>query len=341
MLILGIETACDDTAAAVVEDGDAILSNEVWTQDYIHRRFGGVVPELAARRQAEVLNTVISEALRIAGTTFEHLDAVAVNCRHGLLRSIMVGVSAAKALAYCLSVPLIGIHHIEGHIYSNVLAHRNVEFPHICLTVAGGHTLIIHVLGPGQYRILGKTLDDSAGEVLDKVARYLGLGFPGGRAIDQLASQGDASAFNFPRPLLQQATLDFSFSGIKESARREIESHNSRGLRVDLNNFAASFQQAILDVLIAKALSAASMTGCSTITLAGGVSANTGLRKQLVERGSEQGCTVLFPPLSLCGDNGAMVACLAYFKLKAGHRSPLDIDALASAPLEQEVWRRA
>ena len=333
MLVLGIETACDDTAAAVVRDGQQILSNIVWSQKDVHEKFGGVVPELAARRHVESMNYVIREALDTAGVSFSEIDAVGVNCKHGLLRSIVVGVAAAKAIAYGRHIPLIGVHHIEGHIYSNILGNPNIQFPHICLTVSGGHSLLIRVIDHDRYELIGRTMDDAAGEAFDKVAKLLGLGFPGGPIIDRLARQDNPHAFEFPRPMLNQPGYDFSFSGLKTAVVNTVYDFRVRGKEVDIPNLAASFQQAVIDVLVAKTLRAAEAKNIKTITIAGGVSANSLLRDTFAELSARHGLEVIYPPMSLCTDNGAMIAALAYYKLKDGHRSDIHLDAKANAPL--------
>jgi N6-L-threonylcarbamoyladenine synthase len=333
MLVLGIETACDDTAAAVVRDGHEILSNIVWSQKQVHEKFGGVVPELAARRHLESINYVIQESLDTAGVSFSEIDAVGVNCKHGLLRSIVVGVAAAKAIAYSQSIPLIGVHHIEGHIYSNILGNPDIEFPHICLTVSGGHNLLIHVTGHDRYELIGRTLDDAAGEAFDKVSKLLGLGFPGGPLIDRLAQRGNPQAFAFPRPMLNRPGFDFSFSGLKTAVVNTVNELRAAGKEIIIADLAASFQQAVVDVLVTKTLKAAEAKNIKTITIAGGVSANSLLRDTFRELANRHGLKVIYPPISLCTDNGAMIAALAYHKLKDGQRSDIFLDAMANAPL--------
>lgn len=333
MLILGIETACDDTAAAVVEDGQHILSNVVWTQNKVHQRFGGVVPELAARRHAEVMDYVIQEALDVAGITIQDVEAIGVNNRHGLLRSIVVGVASAKALAYSRGIPLIGVHHIEGHIYSSIVGHPDIEFPHICLTVSGGHNLLIYVRNHNQYELIGRTLDDAAGEAFDKVSKLLGLGFPGGAVLDKLAKQGNPKAFNFPRPLIEAQNYDFSFSGLKTAVLNTVNELKQHDEEINVADVAASFQQAVIDVLVAKTLRAVDEKGVSTITVAGGVAANSQLRNTLTEVAKQKELKLLIPDFSLCTDNGAMIAALAYYKYKQGVVSSLDLNAMANAPI--------
>lgn len=333
MLILGIETACDDTSAAVVENGHVIRSNSIWTQRDVHEKWGGVMPEMAARRHVEVMEAVIEEALQSAQVTFADLDAVAVNHMHGLLRSIVVGVSSAKAIAFALDIPLIGIHHIEGHIYSNLTLNPDIEFPHLCLTVSGGHNLLLHVLDHGDYDLIGRTLDDAAGEAYDKVAKMLGLGFPGGAVIDRLAAQGDPTAFDFPRPMIDRNNYDFSFSGLKTAVSKVLEETKKSGGNIDAANIAASFQAAVVDVLVSKTVRAVHDTGVTTVTLAGGVAANSALRARLSQAGEEHNFRVFWPTLPLCTDNGAMVATVAYYKYRAGITSPLNINAYSNAPI--------
>ncbi len=334
MLVLGIETACDDTSAAIVEDGQNVLSNVVWTQDTVHKKFGGVVPELAARQHVEVINHVIQESLDVANISINQVELVGVNHKHGLLRSIIVGVAAAKAIAYSCEVPLVGVHHIEGHIYSNIIQNQQIEFPHVCLTVAGGHNLLIYVMGHGKYELIGRTLDDAAGEAFDKVAKLLGLGFPGGPIIDKLSRQGNPKAFKFPRPMMNQPNYDFSFSGLKTAVTNKVKELRQASEEINAADIAASFQYAAVDVLVAKTIQAAISKNVSTITLAGGVSANKLLREMLVDSASQQGLKVIFPTdFSLCTDNGAMIATLAYYKYKQGITSPMDLDAMANAPI--------
>jgi N6-L-threonylcarbamoyladenine synthase len=334
MRILGIETSCDDTAAAVVEDGQHILSNVIASQIKEHAPFGGVVPEIAARKHVEAIGFVVEQAVDAAGLRYADLDAIAVTARHGLLRSIVVGVAAGKALALSLNVPLVGIHHIEGHIYSSILQHGDaIPFPHLCLTVSGGHTLLLLVKRLGHYELLGRTLDDSAGEVYDKIARYLDLGFPGGPVIDRLAATGNPSAFDFPRPMLNEAGYNFSFSGLKTSVIRQIERLQRTGEPLPLEDLAASFQQAVIDVLIGKVVRAAAAHQVPAVAVCGGVAANSGLRAALGNLRESHSIEGYYPPLALCTDNGAMIAGVAYHKLQAGETSALWLDAQANAPL--------
>jgi len=334
MLILGIETSCDDTSAAVVEDGLHIRSNVISSQIKEHAPFGGVVPEIAARKHVEAIGFIVEKALDEARIGYGDLDAVGVTARHGLLRSIVVGAAAAKALSFSLNIPLIGVHHIEGHIYSNRLEHGDkLQFPHICLTISGGHTLLLLVHAIGQYELIGRTLDDAAGEVFDKISKFLDLGFPGGPIIDGLAPQGKSDTFAFPRPMLNSDNYDFSFSGLKTAVIKEIEKMRRAGREVSVPDVAASFQQAVIDVLVTKTCRAANHYGLSTVSVCGGVAANKGLRKAFEDRAQTDGLSVFYPPLSLCTDNGAMIAGLAYHKLQSGGQSDLRLDAQANAPL--------
>jgi N6-L-threonylcarbamoyladenine synthase len=334
MLILGIETSCDDTSAAVVEDGLHIRSNVISSQIKEHSYFGGIVPEIAARKHVEAVGVIIEKALGEARIGYTDLDAIGVTARHGLLRSIVVGAAAAKSLAYSLDIPLIGVHHIEGHIYSNRLEHGdNLTYPHICLTVSGGHTLLLLVHAINQYELIGRTLDDAAGEVFDKISKYLDLGFPGGPVIDRLAAEGKANAFDFPRPMLHSDNSDFSFSGLKTAVIKEIEKLRRADQAIPIADVAASFQAAAVDVLVMKTVRAAKTHGLSTISVCGGVAANKGLRKTFETRAQAEGISIFYPRISLCTDNGAMIAGLAYHKLQAGMQSDLRLDAHANAPL--------
>ena len=346
--ILGIDTSCDETAAAVVADGREVLSNVVASQVEAHQEYGGVVPELASRKHIEAINYIVSRALAEADVTFKDLEAIAVTNRPGLIGALLVGVAAAKSLAYCHNLPLLGINHIEGHIYANYMVHDTLTFPHICLTVSGGHTQLVEVHEGWQYKVLGGTQDDAAGEVYDKVAKYLGLGFPGGKIIDDLAQKGDPSAIKFPRPMRNSGDYQFSFSGIKtsvryfvEKARRanilvEGENGNAKDTNPDMvtvEDIAASFQAAVVDVLVYKSLHAAKATSAKAITLTGGVAANSELRASLKTAAMEIGAEVYYPPMNLCTDNGAMIAGIAYQKYQQGLRDGLSLNAAANGSI--------
>ena len=342
MKILGIDTSCDETAAAVVADGKQVFSNVVASQIDVHQEYGGIVPELASRKHIEAINFIVSRALAEANVTFKDLDAIAVTNRPGLIGALLVGVAAAKSLAYCHDLPLLGINHIEGHIYANYMVHDTLTFPHICLTVSGGHTLLVEVHERWKYKVLGSTQDDAAGEVYDKVAKYLGLGFPGGKIIDELAQKGDPSAVQFPRPMRNSGDYQFSFSGIKTSVRYFVEKARRAGTLVEngqedvkhtnpdavtVEDIAASFQAAVVDVLVYKSIRAAKSTGAETITLTGGVAANSQLRASLKTAAAEIGAELYYPPMNLCTDNGAMIGGIAYEKYKQGLRDGLSLNA--------------
>lgn len=335
--ILGIDTSCDETAAAIVVDGRDVQSNIVASQIKAHEEYGGVVPELASRKHIEAINYIVNRALVEADTTFDDIDAVAVTNRPGLIGALLIGVAAAKSLAYCHNLPLLGINHIEGHIYANYMVHDNLTFPHICLTVSGGHTLLVEVHEGWKYKVLGTTQDDAAGEVYDKVAKYLGLGFPGGKIIDELAQKGDPTAIDFPRPMLRSGDYQFSFSGVKTSVRYFVEKAERAGTiengQVTIEDIAASFQAAVVEVLVTKTVQAAKATGSNTITLTGGVAANSKLRSSLTEHAQEIGAEVYYPPFSLCTDNGAMIAGIAYEKYQQGQRDELSLNAAANGSI--------
>ena len=265
--------------------------------------------------------------------TFDDLDAIAVTNRPGLIGALLVGVAAAKSLAYSHNLPLLGINHIEGHIYANYMVHETITFPHICLTVSGGHTLLVEVYEGWKYKVLGTTQDDAAGEVYDKVAKYLGLGFPGGRIIDELAQKGDPNAIDFPRPMLHSGNYQFSFSGIKTSVRYYIEKAQKNGMNSRIEDIAASFQAAVVDVLVAKTMEAASTTKSRSITLTGGVAANSQLRSSLTAVADDIGVKVYYPPIRLCTDNGAMIAGIAYEKYTQGLQDNLSLNAAANGSL--------
>ena len=335
MLILGIETSCDETSAALVADGKQVLSNVIANQLDLLSKYGGVVPEIAARRHTELIGYVIKEAIEWAGKSLADIEAVAVTARQGLVGCLLVGVAAAKTLSYSLGIPLIGIHHIEGHIFANRLDNPGLTVPHVCLTVSGGHTMLVHVRDYCRYELLGSTLDDAAGEAFDKIAKFLGLGFPGGPVVDKLAREGNRRAFKFPRPLSASRTLDFSFSGLKTSVINTFKQQVAANETLPLADIAASFQEAIVDVLVSKTLEAAARTGISTISVTGGVSANSRLRDAFTDAGREAGLTVYFPKLSLCTDNAAMIAAAGQARYERGDTADLNLNVIPNAPLEE------
>ncbi|HIE28508.1 TPA: tRNA (adenosine(37)-N6)-threonylcarbamoyltransferase complex transferase subunit TsaD [Candidatus Poribacteria bacterium] len=333
MLILGIDTSCDDTAAAVVADGVQILSNIISSQTDFHRKYGGIVPEIASRKHIELILHVIDEALSTADVTCNDLGAIAVTNRPGLVGSLLVGVAAAKSIAYCYNLSLLGIHHIEGHIYANFLEHDDIPFPHVCLTVSGGHTLLVYVKEDWQYELLGGTQDDAAGEAYDKVSQYLNLGFPGGPIIDKLA-QSSQNIVDFPRPMLNSGDYNFSFSGLKTAVRYFVAQNWETGSLPKVEDIVAGFQEAVVDVLVQKTMLAAESKHVSAVTLTGGVAANSELRQAMSETGEQRNIKVYFPSRVLCTDNAAMIAGIAYHKYQAGERAGLDLNAMASAGLD-------
>ena len=341
MNILGIDTSCDETAASVVADGREVLSNIISSQVDLHRKYGGIVPELASRKHVESINYIVDQAMVEAGTTFGNLGAIAVTNRPGLIGALLVGVAAAKSLAYAHDLPLLGINHIEGHIYANFMVHEELPFPHVCLTVSGGHTLLVEVQAGLRYEVLGGTLDDAAGEAYDKVAQYLGLGFPGGKVIDDLAKQGDPSAIKFPRPMIDSGDYQFSFSGIKTAVRYYVEKAKSSGEMPPIEDIAASFQAAVVDVLVRKTIRVAKEKNAKAITLTGGVAANSQLRASMSEAADSLGATVYYPPINLCTDNGAMIAGIAYHQYQTGQRDALDLNASVSGPIVEQQERTA
>jgi N6-L-threonylcarbamoyladenine synthase len=327
VITLGIETSCDETAVAIVEDPFEVRSNLIARQEHLHERFGGVVPEVAARAHVEALNPLLDQALREAGVGFRDLDGVAVTVGPGLVGALLVGMAAAKAVSLATGAPLVGVNHLEGHIWANFLAHGKPEPPYVALVVSGGHTMLVHLANIHRHEVLGQTLDDAAGEAFDKVARLLGLGFPGGPALDALAGDGNPDAIRFPRAMADSGDLDFSMSGLKTAVLRYLRGEQAAGRDVSLPDVAASFQEAIVDVQVAKTVTAAKDRGVDTVLLGGGVVANTRLRERMAEVGTREGLRILYPPLDLCTDNAAMIAVVGAARLARGERSSLDIAA--------------
>lgn len=333
MLVLCIESSCDETAAAVVRDGRQVLSNIVASQVDVHARYGGVVPELASRKHVEALPVVIEQSLERAGVELDAIDGFGVTRGPGLLGALLTGFSTAKALAWATGKPLVAVHHMEGHILAPLLE-GELDFPFLALAVSGGHTHLYRVDGIGCYRILGQTLDDAAGEAYDKVAKLLGLGYPGGAAIDRLAVEGNPRAVAFPRPMLHKGGFDFSFSGIKTAVLQLVRKEG--GLSdARLNDLAASFQAAVVEVLVRKSLRAAMAQGLSRIVVAGGVACNSGLRQSFASAAKQAGIEVFFPSPRLCGDNAAMLGVAADYYLQRGDCARLDLNAVASWPLDR------
>jgi tRNA N6-adenosine threonylcarbamoyltransferase len=332
MKVLGIETSCDETAVAVVDD-DTVLANLIASQVRLHERFGGVVPELASRAHVEALTPLMDEALATAGVGFTDLDGVAVTAGPGLVGALLVGIAAAKSVALATPAPLIGVNHLEGHILANAFEHGPDLTPAVCLVVSGGHTMLVHMPEPHRYEVLGQTVDDAAGEAFDKVARFLGLGFPGGPAVDELARQGDPNAVRFPRAMADSGDYDSSLSGLKTAVLRHVKAEHDAGRDVDPADLAASFQEAVVDVQVSKTIRAAGDRGVETILLGGGVVANSRLRERMDKAGAEAGLRVLIPSMELCTDNGAMIALAGSWRLRRGDRSSLGIGADPSLEL--------
>ncbi|MEY2566894.1 MAG: tRNA N6-adenosine threonylcarbamoyltransferase [Actinomycetota bacterium] len=320
--VLGIETSCDETAAAVVANGGAVLSSVVSSQVDLHARFGGVVPELASRAHVDLLPPVIAEAMVEAGLDGDGVDAVAATVGPGLVGSLLIGVSAAKAMALVWDVPFVGVNHLEAHLYGAFLEEPDLELPMVVLLVSGGHTMLVLMEGHGQYRLLGQTIDDAAGEAFDKVARFLGLGYPGGPAIDRLAMEGDPTAFAFPRSMLGEGH-DFSFSGLKTS----VITHVRKRPDVAVADVAASFQEAVVDVLVTKARAAARETGARGLCLAGGVAANSSLRERILDACIADDLRAFLPSRAMCTDNAAMVAAAGWYRLRSDGPTGLDAGA--------------
>lgn len=329
MRILGIETSCDETSAAVVDDGATILSNVVASQVDLHERFGGVVPEVASRRHVELILPTIQQALDDARCGLADIECIGVINRPGLIGALIVGAAAAKSIAFAAGLPLVAVHHLEAHIYANWLTGAQIEFPVVCLVVSGGHSDLIYMRGHGDYETLARTRDDAAGEAFDKCARVMGLGYPGGPLVDKLAKDGNPHAIAFPRAKVGD-TLDFSFSGLKTAVIRRAERTEGTAVPADM---AASMQQAVVDVLVDHTLRAAEQAGVNTVLVAGGVAANSRLQADMRARAESAGLKVLIPPPVLCTDNAAMAASAAYFNYIRGNLSDLSTDCFASEPL--------
>ncbi len=333
MLLLSIESSCDETAAAVVRDGRTVLSNIIASQVAVHAEYGGVVPEIASRKHLEAISFIILEALKKASVNLEDIEGVCVTRGPGLAGALLVGISTAKAIAFARNLPIIGVHHIEGHLFA-VFLEQPVEFPFIALVVSGGHTHIYKVGGFGRYEILGQTLDDAAGEAFDKVAKIMGLPYPGGAVIDRLAASGDPRSVKLPRPLLNDGSFNFSFSGLKTAVLTHIRKNPLTGDGNSLQDLSASFQEAVCDVLVAKTAAAIKATGIKRLVVAGGVACNSGLRRGMHDLASREGIDLYIPSRLLCADNAAMTAVPADFYLEKGIRSDFRLDARASWPLD-------
>ncbi|SCK01483.1 t(6)A37 threonylcarbamoyladenosine biosynthesis protein [uncultured Clostridium sp.] len=325
--ILSIESSCDETSAAVVVDGREVLSNVIASQIDTHKKFGGVVPEVASRMHIEVISGVVEEALKEANITLDQIDAIGVTYGPGLVGALLVGLQYAKGLAFATKKPLIGVNHIEGHICANYIQHKELKPPFVSLVVSGGHTFIVYVKDYGQYEVIGQTRDDAAGEAYDKVARALGLGYPGGPKIDKLSKEGNPNAIEFPKAKFQEETLDFSFSGVKSAVLNYLNKCKMQDIKVNAADVAASFQKAVVDVLTENVLLTCKKRKVNKIAIAGGVASNSALRENLIKVAGKNGIYVLFPDMILCTDNAAMIGSAAYYNFMNGKENNLSLNA--------------
>ena len=331
-LLLGLETSCDETSAAVVADGRTILSNIISSQIDLHQKYGGVVPEIASRKHIENVLPVVDQALREAGTDMKSIDAIGVTCGPGLVGALLVGVATAKALAFAAGKKLVAVNHLEGHIFANFLAHRELQPPFVALIVSGGHTSLVYLADYNKFELLGQTRDDAAGEAFDKIARVMNLPYPGGPEIDRLAAAGNPQAINFPRALTGN-NYEFSFSGLKSAVLNYLNNARQRSEEMNFSDIAASFQAAVVEVLVAKTLLAAQNCGVDKIVLAGGVAANSRLRSELDRYCKQSKLALYYPPPVLCTDNAAMIACRAYYQHQAGIFADLRLNAIPALKL--------
>ena len=332
-MILGIESSCDETAAAVVKNGREVLSNVISSQIALHTLYGGVVPEIASRKHIEKINQVIETALLEAGVPLERMDAIAVTYGPGLVGALLVGVSEAKAISFATGIPLVGVHHIEGHICANYIENKDLEPPFICLVVSGGHSHLVAVKDYGVYEIIGRTRDDAAGEAFDKVARAIGLGYPGGPKIDKLSREGNPEAISFPRAKVQESEYDFSFSGLKSAVLNYLNGCKMKGERVCAADVAASFQKAVIDVLVEHSLHAVKEFGYEKFAIAGGVASNSSLREALAGRCAREGVRFYYPSPVFCTDNAAMIGTAGYYEFIKGAKSGYDLNAVPNLKL--------
>ena len=331
--ILAVESSCDETAAAVVVNGRDVRSNVISSQIDIHTLYGGVVPEIASRKHVERIDQVIAQALKDAGTTLEDIDAVAVTYGPGLVGALLVGVAEAKAIAWARNLPLIGVHHIEGHISANYIEHPDLKPPFGCLVVSGGHTHLVRVRDYGEYEILGRTADDAAGEAFDKVARAIGLGYPGGPKIDQAAREGNADAVEFPRGKVRGSVYDFSFSGLKSAVLNYLNEKKMKGEKISVPDVAASFQRSVVEVLVEHSMAAIDEFGFTEFAIAGGVASNSALRSAMEEACGKRGVKFYRPSPVLCTDNAAMIGAAAYYEMMRGERADWSLNAVPNLQL--------
>ncbi|MDD3413266.1 MAG: tRNA (adenosine(37)-N6)-threonylcarbamoyltransferase complex transferase subunit TsaD [Lachnospiraceae bacterium] len=331
--ILAIESSCDETAAAVVKNGREVLSNVISSQIELHKLYGGVVPEIASRKHIEKINIVIEEALNEANMKLQEITAIGVTYGPGLVGALLVGVSAAKAISYASNLPLVGVHHIEGHISANYIENKDLEPPFMCLVVSGGHTHLVIVKDYGKFEILGRTRDDAAGEAFDKVARAIGLGYPGGPKIDKLSKEGNGDAIHFPRAKVSEGLYDFSFSGLKSAVLNYLNSQEMKGEKINTADVAASFQKAVIDVLVHNSMNAVKEYHIKKFAIAGGVASNSGLRAAMEEACRNEGVDFYHPSPILCTDNAAMIGSAAFYEYISGTRHGLDLNAVPNLKL--------
>jgi N6-L-threonylcarbamoyladenine synthase len=336
IIILGIESSCDETSAAVVVNGREILSNVISTQVKLHAEYGGVVPEIASRKHVESIIPVIDKACKEANIELEDVDAIGVTYGPGLVGALLVGIAAAKALAFTLGKPLIGVNHIDGHVCANYISHKQLEPPFVCLIASGGHSHIVNIVDYRKQIVLGRTRDDAAGEAFDKIARVLGLGYPGGPLVEKMAEQGDEQAFNFPRVNFKDSTYDFSFSGLKTAVINVVNQYRQKNETLPVADISASFQKAAVDVLVDHTMGAASVTGTQNVCIAGGVAANKFLRKNFEIACSKADIQLFYPPIKLCTDNAAMIASSAYFSYIENEFAPLNLNAVPGLKLGEK-----
>lgn len=328
VIILAIESSCDETAAAVVKNGNEVLSNIISSQIELHTLYGGVVPEIASRKHIENINQVIDEAMAESGLSYDDIDAIAVTYGPGLVGALLVGVAQAKALSYALNKPLVGVNHIEGHISANFIENKDLKPPFLSMVISGGHTHLVMVEDYGKYSIIGRTRDDAAGETFDKVARAIGLGYPGGPKIDKIVAQGNSKAIEFPRAHIEDSPYDFSFSGLKSAVLNHINMANMKGEEICTQDIAASFQAAVVDVIVSRTMLAAKEYNIESIALAGGVAANSGIRNGMKKACEENGFKLYYPSIGLCTDNAAMIGAAGYYEYINGTRHGLDLNAI-------------
>lgn len=337
VLILAIESSCDETAAAVVKNGREVLSNVIYSQIDLHTLYGGVVPEIASRKHIEKINQVVEKALSDAGISLEEITAVAVTYGPGLVGALLVGVSAAKAIAFATEKPLVGVHHIEGHICANYIENKDLEPPFLCLVVSGGHSHLVMVKDYGEYEILGRTRDDAAGEAFDKVARAIGLGYPGGPKVDQVSREGNPDAIHFPRAKVVDNVYDFSFSGLKSAVLNYLNGCQMKGIEINQADVAASFQKAVVDVLVDHSMEAVEKYGMKEFAIAGGVASNSHLREALEQACAQRSITFYHPSPVFCTDNAAMIGVAGYYEYRKGVRHGWDLNAVPNLKLGERI----